>query len=188
MTLATEIERAKQRAQIEEFDRNEKIVAEAMGDLCTAPELMPGDAELLQPWLTWCKEAGVRHAPAKPWCVAAFILDRHRHGADEQQIHAVLGAITRLHDRFGLANPVAGPVHAALYRIFEIYPPRSWPKEDKALWATLPALVRHRITSREAERDAGLRKKQNELAAKLKELQPNANDGATPVKTEKVII
>jgi hypothetical protein len=88
--LTAAIEAAKRRAEFEAFEKNERIVAEAMGDLCAAPELEAGDPELLQPWLTWCKEAGVRHAPAKSYCIAAFILDRHRHGADEQQIHAVL--------------------------------------------------------------------------------------------------
>jgi hypothetical protein len=68
--------------------------------------------------------------------------------------------------------------------MFQIRPPR-WPKDDQAIWRTLPALVRHRISVREQERDAGLRRKQNELAAKLKELQPN--DEAMPVTTEKVI-
>jgi hypothetical protein len=182
--LAQEIERAKQRAQIEAFDRNEKIVAETLGDLCAAPELAPGDAELLAPWLTWCKEAEVRHAPAKPWCCAAFILDRQRHGADEQQIHAVLGAISRLHQKFGLADPVTGPVHLALFRMFEIAPPRSWPKEDKALWATLPALARHRITIREAQRDKELRRIQSEHAELKKRLTTDAETKAVEI-TEK---
>jgi hypothetical protein len=67
--------------------------------------------------------------------------------------------------------------------MFEIRPPRSWPKDDQAIWRTLPAAIRHRIATREQERDRGLRQKQNDLAQKLKELQPN--DEAMPVTTEK---
>jgi hypothetical protein len=127
-------------------------------------ELRADDLELLRPWLAWCKEKSVRHAPAKPHVVAAFIID--------QGNVDVLAAIDRLHQKFGLSTPVmTAIVGAAIERVIPIKLPRSWPKEDCALVATLPAQVRHRIETREQERDAGLRRKHNELAELRKQLK-----------------
>jgi hypothetical protein len=181
--LADEIEAAKRRAQIEAWDGGEKAVAESLGDLLVAPELAPGDQELLTPWLTFCRDKSIRHAPAKSWCVAAYVLDRHKQGIDVEQILAELNAITRLHSKFGLADPVTGPAHLAIERIAEIKPPRSWPAADKALFTTLPAAIRFRILTRETQRDVGLRRLQSEYAEKLKALK---TDEAKPVETEKV--
>jgi len=57
--------------------------------------------------------------------------------------------------------------------VTSVKPPRSWPKEDKALLATLPAQIRHRIEMREQQRDKELRRLQNEHAEKLKALTPD---------------
>jgi hypothetical protein len=132
--LADEIERAKRRA----LDEGEAAIAQSVAGLCTAPELTPADVELLRPWLAWCKEKSVRHAPAKPWCIAAFILD--------QRNLDTLAAIEALHSRFNLPNPVMSEiVGAAIERVGEVRAPRSWPKADKALFATLPPQIRHRV-------------------------------------------
>lgn len=178
--LAQQIEVAKQREQIAAWAAGEKAVAETVADLCTATDLAPGDKELLQPWLTWCKDKSVRHAPAKAWCCAAYILDRHKLGATEEQILGELSAITRLHSKFKLSDPVTGPVHAALERIIEIRPPR-WPKADQIAWSMLRAQIRLAIATREAQRDKELRRIQNEHA----EWKRN-HDAAKPVETEKV--
>ncbi len=75
-----------------------------------------------------------------------------------------------MHDLNGLPNPTATAiVGAALERIIEDKPPRSWPKGDQAVWALLPAQLRNRITTRELQRD-NVRRCQNELA-ELKQKQ-----------------
>ena len=125
----------------------------------------------------------MRHAPAKPWCVAAFVLDQHKLG---YEISDSLAAIERLHERFNLSNPVlTAIVGAAIERVIAIKPPRSWPKADQALLVTLPAQIRQPIEAREQERDAGLRRKQNELAEKIKALKPDEPKAVTTEK-EKV--
>jgi hypothetical protein len=182
MTFVNEIERAKRLAEAAEFDRNEQALAKPIDDLCPPPELAPGDPELLQSWLAWCKESGVRHAPAKPWCVAVFILDRHKRGDIEQHIFDTLSAITRLHEKYKLSNPVTGPAHMMLERIVSAPPPRSWTKEEQRDWPLLPPTIKAAIARRERERDIKLRQLQNELADLKKQLKP---DEPKAVATEK---
>jgi len=175
--LADDIARAKAKA----LDDGEAAIAQSVADLCAAPELTPGDIELLRPWLDWAKQHSVRHAPAKPYSVARFIIDLHKLGFEEK-ISDALAAIERLHDKFGLSNPVlTAIVGAAVERVIPIKSPRSWPKADKALFATLPPQIRHRIEMREDQRDKELRRMQNEHA-KLKELQPNDEPKAVEQK------
>jgi hypothetical protein len=182
--LADDIAKAKQRDAIAAFDAGERAVAESLGDLIVAPELEPSDGELLAPWLAFCKDRSCRHAPAKPWVCAAYALERHKQSIDVERMVTELHAITRLHSKFGLADPVTGPVHLAVERIAKIKPPRSWPPEDKALFATLPALIRYRIETREQQRDTELRRRQNEYAEKLNALKPN-DEPKEAVATEK---
>src|SRR6478735_8945483 len=51
-----------------------------------------------------------------------------------------------------------------------IEPPRSWTKEEKAEFATYPREAQEKIARREQDREAALRKGQNEHAEKLKGL------------------
>jgi hypothetical protein len=184
--LADEIEKAKQRELIAALDAGERTVAEALGDLIAAPELAPGDQELLAPWLTWCRDKSVRHAPAKPWCCAAYAIDRAKHGIDGQQIVSELRAISRLHFKFGLADPCSGPViDRALQNIIPERPPRSWRKEEWSGWWSLPATTKAAIDRRERERETKLRQLQNEVAELKKKLVQT--DAAVPAIIEKEI-
>lgn len=49
-----------------------------------------------------------------------------------------------------------------------IEPPSSWKAEDKALWPTLPREVQQVLTAREAEREAGISRRLEELAGERK--------------------
>src|SRR6478752_4535474 len=51
-----------------------------------------------------------------------------------------------------------------------IEPPRSWTKEEKAEFATYPREAQEKIARREQDREAALRRGQNETADKLKGL------------------
>jgi hypothetical protein len=185
--LAAEIEAARQRELVAAFDAGEKAVAQAHPDLFVAPELEPRDLELLKPWLAYCQEKIVRNVPAKTWCVAAFVLERHERGIPESKIFAELAAIGKLHDRWRLARPFESAiVNAAIERITKAQPPRSWPPEDKALWASLPVQIRFRIAEREEQRDRELRRMQNEHAELKKQLKPDAPKEAVTTEKEKV--
>ena len=163
------------RAQIKALDDGEAAI-QSIANPSALVELTPAELELLRPWLEWCKNKSVRHAPAKPHVVAAWIIDGGNLDA--------LPVIDLLHQKFGLSSPVmTSIVGAAVERVSMIKSPRSWPKADQALLVTLPPQIRHRIATREHERDAGLRRKQNELAEKIKALTPEVPKEA--VTTEK---
>jgi hypothetical protein len=163
--LADDIAAQKQRQLVAALDEGERNLAQSLGDLIVAPDLSPGDQELLKPWLTWCKDKSVRHAPAKPWCCAAYAIDRAKRGIDGQQIVSELRAISRLHFKFGLADPCSGPViDAALGRIVPERPPRSWRKDEWSDWWSLPATIKAAIERREKERETAVRRLQNEVS------------------------
>jgi hypothetical protein len=182
MTFATEVERAKRLAEAEAFDRNERTIADALAPRYPAPELTAGDRELLQPWLDFCKQAGIRHAPAKPHSVASFIIHENSRCVPDRMILARCRAITKLHDKFGLANPVATAiVSAVLDTIIKDPAPRSWTKEEQQDWPLLPPSIKAAIARRDRERETKVRQLQNEVAA-LKQLKP---DTAKPVEQQK---
>jgi hypothetical protein len=163
------------RAQAKALDAGEAAL-QPIANPCAAVEFTLTEAELLRLWCAWCKTKSVRHAPAKPHVVAAFIIEQGNLDA--------LPAIDLLHQSFDLSNPVmTGIVGAAIERVASVKPPRSWPAADKALWATLPAQIRERISMREKQRDDGLRLAQNQYAEKLKALKP---DEAKPVEQKEL--
>ena len=170
MTLASEIAHAKLREQISEFEQNEARVAATLTTQAREP-LSNSDKAALAPFLKWCASQNVRHCPAKPTTVAAFVMQMH---ADEERLLEVLGAIERMHDAHGLPNPTAtAAVNAACDSTITIRPPRSWPREDKLRFDRLPAAIRSVIARREQERDAGLRRAQTAASQQQtkKELQ-----------------
>ena len=96
----------------------------------------------LAPFINWCANANVRHAPAAPGICAAFILNQARVGIAPERIAAEARAIELLHDHYGLANPIqTRAARWALDRVLpSIEPPRSWTKDEKQQFADLPSL------------------------------------------------
>jgi hypothetical protein len=164
--------------------QNELIAAYEAGERTVASELplehlqTPLTADQLHRvnrFLEFARQKCCRAAPARPTTEAAYVLHEHAEGTSAQQILALLDSIAAFHDHHGLANPVAtAVVRLALDDVIRIEPPRSWPKEDKVLFATLPPDIRSVIARREQERDASLRRKQNELAEQTKRLTTEA--------------
>jgi len=88
------------------------------------------------PFNKWAIARQARRCPAKPATVALFALEQADLGVPAQQILAQLDAIERLHDRWGLANPVrTAIVRRVLEGIIKVPPPRSWPTADKVRFA-----------------------------------------------------
>jgi hypothetical protein len=183
--LLSEIERAKRRDLIAAFDKNETIISEQVAALfqdVAVPEL-DGDALAhLRGFLSWCASNGVRHCPAKPSTVAAFVVSLPENGGNQERILATLTAIELLHDQHCKPNPVATAiVRAALDRVIKVDPPRSWPSPDKISFALLPADIRAIIAKRERDRERAMRRDQNAAA---KERQTNGAE-TKPVEHEK---
>ena len=155
MDLKAEIEAAKQR----ELDANENALAQCF----PPPPRLSEEAKI----------------PARPASVAAFICWQQDQRVPRQVIVEVLSAISALHVAAAVGDPVPAPIVSSTLGS-SIDPPRSWKKEDKAFFATLPLYAQEIIATREQDREVHLRRCQNELA----ELKKRLPDGAAkPVTT-----
>jgi hypothetical protein len=180
--LAQEIEAAKQRELIAALNAGDaRLAADVAAKLPTQVELGNDVRLRLQHFVEWSARHGARACAARPTTVAAWVLAHGHLGADN--VMAILAAIEALHDHHGLSLPTKSAVVCkALESVFTIDPPRSWPAADRALFATLPAQIQHRIAEREQQRDRELRRVQSEYAELKKQLQPDAPQAVTTEK------
>jgi hypothetical protein len=137
----------------------------------------------LAPFIRWCAAAGVRHCPATPATVAAYIRAEAAIGIDPKKISQTCCAIIDLHDHHQLANPVeSAPARAALTsQMLAAKAPRSWRKGEQEAFEQLPPEIKAAVAKREKDRDAELSRLQRELA-NLKR-----HGGAKPAIEEKEI-
>jgi hypothetical protein len=105
----------------------------------------------------WCETQRVRALPAKPFSVAAFVQWQLDQRVPRQVIVETLSAIENLHYAASVGNPVSAPVVAATLGT-TVDPPRSWKKEDKEFFATLPLHAQQIVALREQERETHLRR------------------------------
>lgn len=155
MTLSNVIENAK----LAEFVRNEKAIADRLAP--ERPPLSDRDKALFHLFAQWCAHHSVRSLPATPAVVAAFILEHEARGSEF--VDEVLGAITRAHALWLLANPVATEiVSQALLQTELVNASRSFDKREKLMFATLPRDMQRAVARRENDRDKALRRAQNE--------------------------
>jgi len=180
--LAAELQRADRQRQLAEYQKNETAMAERLA-VPPAEPLSDDEWELLTPWVNWCAQRGVRHLPARPEVVASFISEVAHRGPE--YVASMVAAIGRMHTvHAALADPTASrAVQFVLNQsVTPVEPPRSWPKAEKALFQQLPGAIKAIIAKRETEREAGFRRKQNELAEQIKKLtqtekkETNGND------------
>jgi hypothetical protein len=161
-----------------EIAQNEAALANQINaQLPQPPELDEHTQLLLVPFLQFTGSVGVRHLPAAPTTCAIYILNQAKVGIASERIAAECQAIELLHDHYGLANPMqTRAARWALDQVLKIEPPRSWPKEEKAMFVHLPVQIRNIIAHREADRERSLRRAQNSYAElKMKLLRPPAD-------------
>ena len=185
MTLLETIDALKRREQAEAWDRNEAHVAQQLAARLPQPEPLDDQTrEDLQPFLAWTSLAGVRYAPCKTHVVCAYVLHLAATGASTGTILRSLTAISALHERHNLADPVSSS--AARYAIeyaIPADPPRSWRKDEKKLFVTMPAEVKVAVSRREHQRETEIRRLQNELAELKKTALPAAAE-PKPAETQ----
>jgi hypothetical protein len=141
----------------------EAVVTELLGSPPKYDDSSPTD------FISFCSGKNLPWRPASPASVALYVFERGSRGIDE--LTAEIAKISASHCSKWLADPTTGwPATTALSLIMKIDPPRSWPKEDKAMFAQLLYAVQGRITRREAERDTMVRRCQNERADAMKKL------------------
>jgi hypothetical protein len=171
MNLRAEIELAKAR----ELDQNEAAIAQCFPP---PPALSDEAKQRLQPFLQWCETQRVRPLPAKPASVAAFVHWQQDQHVPRQIIVETLASIEAVHIAASVGNPVVAPVVATTLGS-TVPPPRSWTKEDKAFFTTLPLHAQEIIANREQARETHLRRTQNEFAEMKKRLNGGADKSVT---------
>jgi hypothetical protein len=175
--LADDIALATQREQVAAWDKGEAQLREQLGLDVPQGRLSADIRDRFSIFEKWCAERSVRHLPAKPWVVAAFLRDQIAY--DVQGCLSLLAAIEAAHDLHSLSNPVATAiVRQVLDEIVRTPPPRGWNTEEKADFAKLPPEIRQTIATREDQRERALKKKFNELADLKKRLLSEADNPA----------
>ncbi len=148
--LAHELSKIKAREQIAAWDAGEAKLAAGLPEYRRA-ELSVDVLDRFNRFAEWCEAKSVRKLPTKPSSLAAYVAELHALGHPIQNILAVLAAVTAVHAYRNLADPVNGQVHVALDLIVRVDPPRSWPKDQKAMFALLPPDIREVIAAREEQ-------------------------------------
>ena len=184
MTLSDQLDLVRKREQAQRLDQGEaEVLAKVADQLPVPPELDNETREDLQPFVAWTTKANVRYCPAKPFVIAQYIIDTAT-GTSTLTLLRRLNAISALHDRHGLADPVSTTiVRSVLSDVVVVEPPRSWRKPEKEMFVTLPVEIRAAVARREREREIETRRLQNSVA-ELKRLNQTAAD-SKPVETTK---
>lgn len=112
----------------------------------------------------WCELNGVSVCPATPADVARFVTDCAALGIE--QLWPVVQEISKMHVALRLADPTLGGVAAAaINKIANISPPRSWPGDQRLRFQMLPYDLQRYVAAHEAQRDKVIRRAQNEAAS-----------------------
>ena len=111
----------------------------------------------LAPFEQWANQRGVRWLPAKGSTISSYALEVAHRG--DAFVLETIAAIERAHFAAGLANPTATPtVWNVVSKIVTVEPPRSWPKNEKAMFALLPPEIKVVIAKREHDREIEIRR------------------------------
>ena len=127
------------------------------------------------------------YLPAAPGSVAAYLRSQYTQGVGAETILKIVEALDAWHVNQNLGSPTATPaVRAVLSEILKLNPPRSWTKDERLLFASLPPEVQF-IVERHTRLDSNaVRKAQNEAAAlkhQLEALQTKDMEHESPEKT-----
>jgi hypothetical protein len=164
--------------------RNEKEISEKLAAITKADPLTEQEQALCKEFMEWTRRKEVKYFPSSPTTIAAYLTDIAGHKTEDYLLDSI-SALRRLHDQTGLANPCATfAVEQILAVLFKTAPPRSWPRAEQSIFASLPASLQAIIARREKERESGLRRKQNELAEQIKKLKPKPNAETIAALTE----
>jgi hypothetical protein len=123
----------------------------------------------------WCQVQGVIALPASVADVVRFVSEYAHIPAEVLQ--AELEAIDERHEALLYAPPCkARAVIEAFNAAHPVEPPRSWPKDEGPLFASLPKGVQAIVARREAERDREVKRCQTDASQwrKFKQEQSNA--------------
>lgn len=130
-------------------------------------------------FVRWCELNNVIACPATPASVARFVSDCASLGMS--RLWTAVQEISRMHASLGLADPTLGsPAADAMSTVAAVAPPRSWPRQFKERFGSLPYDIQAYLAAHETQRERALRRAQNEAAAasrKLAALETQLKDG-----------
>lgn len=130
-------------------------------------------------FVRWCELNNVIACPAAPASVARFVSDCAALGIN--RLWPAVQDISRMHASLGLADPtLGGPAADAMSAAAAVAPPRSWPRQFKERFASLPYDIQAYLAAHEMQRERALRRAQNEAATagrKLAALETQLKDG-----------
>jgi hypothetical protein len=110
-----------------------------------------------------CQRRGIRPFPASPAACADWL-----NLLPDEEIEPAAAVIVCVHDSVGASNPIATiACRTILERRLRAECPRSWSKEDRQFFISLPREIQAILTRREAERDASVRTKHNEFHKRI---------------------
>jgi hypothetical protein len=122
-----------------------------------------------KPFADWCQKKGLPSRPASPNSVALFVSESQALGIEP--LLEILRGISAAHTALGLADPTGNwPVTAALSRISNVAPPRSFPKAEKEAFQQLPYALQNYLSRRELQREAEIRRAHNEAGIARQQL------------------
>jgi hypothetical protein len=149
-----------------ELESNEQAIASCF----PRPAALPPEAQQhLAPFLEWCAAQKVRALPCRPTSLAAYLQwEKDRH-TPKEKISATVAAIEAMHTAANWGNPIASPVVRIVTAASTISAPRSWTREEQALFTELPIEIQAVVARREKDRETVLRRAQNE-AGELRRL------------------
>jgi len=111
----------------------------------------------------------VQPIPIVPSMLARFIANCAPLGMET--LWPIVQEISRAHVEIGLPDPTAGGVVAsAINDISKTEPPRSWPKEDRLRFYSMPWDIQQCVLRREQQDRAAINKAMQDRADALKEL------------------
>ena len=121
----------------------------------------------------WCVLQNVQPIPIVPSMLARFIANCAPLGMET--LWPIVQEISRAHVSIGLPDPTAGGVVAsAINDISKIEPPRSWPKEDRLRFYSMPWDIQQCVLRRDKQDRDAVFKAMNEVGLakqKLAEFQ-----------------
>lgn len=147
-------------ARLQEQDQRDLALNAVVSSRLNLPA-REGDRTAWPMFKAWCEQNGITPFPARPASVGYFILDNLLLGIDA--LLKIVESISAVHE--GVADPTSSPlVSAALNQVAPIEPPRSWPKEHKQRFVSLPYGLQIYVAAHEAQRDKAVRRAQSETA------------------------
>ena len=190
--VVAELERIKRNEQIAAWTKNEAEIATQVAKKLeleiarqgklpqTISEASYLDNLTWQAFVDYCTRHNIRHLPAKPHSVASFLLDDRQLSHD--RMLEILTVIARAHDQHSLSNPTATAiVRAVIEMVMEDKQPRSFSKDEKEIFAALPADLRFALSRLERRREIDFHRQHERQVKLTKELEAK---GSAEIKEE----